>query len=201
MSRWPATAIATLEAAAARGWRAPEEARLGRWLLRAAGGFTGRANSALAVGDPGMAVDAAVTEVCSWYRARGLPPMIAVPYPADRPQDSTLDAYLGQSGWPARAGAATVMTAAPDTAAAQVRDGDVRVDLDAEPDDEWLRLYRPRQQPLPPIARLLLLSAPWQSFGSVRQSGHTVAVGRVDEGLGFARHHGYHYRVAPAAPS
>jgi hypothetical protein len=40
------TPITELEAAAADGWRAPEEAALGDWRLRAAEGFTGRANSA-----------------------------------------------------------------------------------------------------------------------------------------------------------
>jgi hypothetical protein len=35
--------IADLEQAAAGGWRAPDQAALGRWLLRSAGGFTGRA--------------------------------------------------------------------------------------------------------------------------------------------------------------
>jgi GNAT superfamily N-acetyltransferase len=40
--------IDDLEHAATPGWRALEEDRLGDWLLRAASGFTGRANSALA---------------------------------------------------------------------------------------------------------------------------------------------------------
>ena len=53
--------IAELEAVAAQGWRAPEEAPLGGWLLRAAEGFTGRANSALAVGDPGLPLADALT--------------------------------------------------------------------------------------------------------------------------------------------
>ena len=65
----------------ARGWRAPEEASLGNWLLRAAEGFTGRANSALAVGDPGLPLAGAVDEAEAWYRARGLPPMIVIPGP------------------------------------------------------------------------------------------------------------------------
>jgi N-acetylglutamate synthase len=69
--------IGDLEAVAAKGWRAPEETRLGGWLLRAARGFTGRANSALAAGDPGMPLTEAVTEVCRWYAARDLPAMRA----------------------------------------------------------------------------------------------------------------------------
>ena len=46
-SSWHGLSIAELEVIAAKGWRAPEEERLGGWLLRAAQGFTGRANSAL----------------------------------------------------------------------------------------------------------------------------------------------------------
>ena len=53
--------------------------RLGSWLLRADGGFTGRANSALPLGDPGLPLAGAVDEVEAWYRARGLPPMIVIP--------------------------------------------------------------------------------------------------------------------------
>jgi GNAT superfamily N-acetyltransferase len=43
-----------IELAAARHWQAPEEGYLGEWLLRAGAGFTGRANSALPLGDPGV---------------------------------------------------------------------------------------------------------------------------------------------------
>ena len=42
---------------AAAHWRGTEEEWLGEWLLRAADGFTGRANSALPLGDPGLPLD------------------------------------------------------------------------------------------------------------------------------------------------
>jgi ribosomal protein S18 acetylase RimI-like enzyme len=252
--------ISDLEQAAARGWRAPEEAALGDWLLRAADGFTGRANSALAVGDPGLPLAAAITEVTRWYRARGLPAMVAVPYPLGQPGSTAVDRFLGgELGWPARPGAATVMTAAPgavaSAAAAPAAAADV--DVNPEPDEAWLALYRFGGRRPPPVSRRLLMSAPWQAFGSVQESGGTVAIGRVAmagdwagltavevhprhrrrglggaitaalaaeaaargaDGLylqveddndaaralyrrvGFADHHGYHYRVAPAAP-
>ena len=104
--------IAEVEAVAAQGWRAPEEARLGGWLLRAAEGFTGRANSALAVGDPGLPLADALARVCDWYAARGLPPMIAIPHPLGRPGDGHVDRFLDRRGWGVRAGPAVVMTAA-----------------------------------------------------------------------------------------
>jgi ribosomal protein S18 acetylase RimI-like enzyme len=78
--------IPDLERVAAFGWRAADEDRLGEWLLRAADGFTGRANSALAIGEPGMSLPAAIEEVTRWYGARGLPAMVAVPYPVGGPQ-------------------------------------------------------------------------------------------------------------------
>ncbi len=68
--------IIDLERMAAAHWRGTEEEWLGDWLLRAAEGFTGRANSALPLGDPGLPLDEALAAVTQWYRARGLPPMI-----------------------------------------------------------------------------------------------------------------------------
>jgi N-acetylglutamate synthase len=181
-----AISIRDLEEAAAGSWRAPEEAPLGGWLLRAGGGFTGRANSALATGDPGMPLGDALAEVGRWYAARGLPPMVSVAYPTGDPQASPLDRFLAGRDWPVRANAATVMTAAPGEVADRTLDPALRVDLDTEPDEQWLALYRFRGQPLPPIARQLLLSSPWQRFASVREAGRTIAVGRVSVANGWA---------------
>jgi N-acetylglutamate synthase len=180
--------IRDLEEAAAGGWRAPEETRLGGWLLRAGSGFTGRANSALATGDPGMPLAEAVAEVCRWYTARKLPALVTVAYPTGDPHAEPVDRFLAGRGWPVRPGAATVMTAVSASVADATADATtaVRVDLDAEPDEPWLARYRFRGQALPPIARRLLLSAPWQRFASVREAGHTIAVGRLAVAGGWA---------------
>ena len=78
--------ISALELVASGSWQPPELGRLGEWQLRAAEGFTGRANSALAVGDPGVPLEQAIDLVTAWYTARGLPPTLAVPYLlGDRP--------------------------------------------------------------------------------------------------------------------
>ncbi len=116
--------IAEFERMAARHWRGTEEEWLGDWLLRAAEGFTGRANSALPLGDHGRSPDAAVAAVTGWYRARGLPPMIAVPTPgtpdSPRPPSSpgqvlspgdALDLDLARRGWLVRSSPAFVMVA------------------------------------------------------------------------------------------
>ena len=54
-------------------WPAAETERVGDWVLRAAAGFSSRANSALLVGDPGLPWPEAVHRMEEFYRARGLP--------------------------------------------------------------------------------------------------------------------------------
>ncbi len=179
--------ITALERAAALGWRAPEEERLGGWLLRAAGGFTGRANSALATGNPGRPRGAALEAVRQWYAARGLPAMLAVPYPAGQPAASRLDQHLGQRGWTVRSGPATVMTADSGPVARYQDVPELAIDVDPEPDGAWLARYHYRGQAgLPAIARQVLMSAPWQAFGSVRAGGQTIGIGRVAGAAGWA---------------
>ncbi|MGO9083534.1 MAG: GNAT family N-acetyltransferase [Streptosporangiaceae bacterium] len=204
-------AIADLERAAAEHWQAADRALLGGWLLRAAAGFTGRANSALPLGDPALPPAAAVDAVTGWYRSRALTPMVVIPGPLGGPagEMARLDDLLASRGWTIRADAAVVMTAQAADITGQPgtgqpgtgqpgtgqpgtgqpgtgQPGTGRVELAAEPDSGWLSLYRYRGQQLPPTARELLLSAPWQAFGSVRSGGKPVAVGRVSVAAGWA---------------
>jgi ribosomal protein S18 acetylase RimI-like enzyme len=183
----PAISVGQLEARAARDWRAPDSEWLGGWLLRAADGFTGRANSALAVGDPGRPLDEAVAQVCAWYGARGLPPMVAVPFPVSGPAASPVDRLLAEQGWLLRQRPAVVMTAATAVIARAAAGHDpAEIRVAAEPDKEWLERYHYRGQELAPVAVTLLTSAPWQAFASVREAGQTVAVGRVAGADGWA---------------
>ena len=174
--------VTDLAAVAALSWRAPTQERHGNWLLRAADGFTGRANSALALGPPTVPVAEMTEWVQRWYAQRGLPAMIAIPYALGGPQSDPVDRHLDARGWTIRSGAATVMTASPDAAA----DADPRVGIDPEPDQQWLGMYHYRGQRLPPVARQLLTSAPWQAFASVREAGQVVAIGRVAVAAGWA---------------
>ena len=178
--------ISALELVASGSWQPPEQGRLGEWQLRAAEGFTGRANSALAVGDPGVPLEQAIDRVTAWYTARGLPPTLAVPYPLGDPGGSELNRLLDARGWSTRSGPAVVMTAEPGAIPAPNGAGTGQVLIAAEPDDRWMSLYHYRGQDLPPIARTMLLSAPWQAFGSVREDGQTIAVARVAAADGWA---------------
>ncbi|HLV57608.1 MAG TPA: GNAT family N-acetyltransferase [Natronosporangium sp.] len=149
--------VRDLEYAANDAWPAPEQERLGDWLLRAAGGWSRRANSALPVGDPGRPLPAAIDEVTRWYRARGLDPAVNVPLPLAR----RVDAELAARGW--RRGP-TVLTQTAPLAVLRSRlpDGG-RVRLATTPDADWLALTRPGHHPpggsggeVPPVALRVL---------------------------------------------
>lgn len=66
----------TAELLCADAWPAVTEDNVGDWRLRAASGFTGRANSALAVGDPGIPAGQALDRVCEFAHANGIPPVV-----------------------------------------------------------------------------------------------------------------------------
>jgi GNAT superfamily N-acetyltransferase len=184
-------AITEVERAAAAHWRGTEERRLGGWILRAAGGVTGRANSALPLGSPGLPLDDALAEVVAWYRARGLPPMIAVPMPLTG--SCGLDGELSARAWSLRPGPVFVMTAdlARLPGPAGLPDG-LELRADGRPDEKWLRLHGypvgPGGPGLPPARMKLLMSAEEQAFVSIRPAGggEAVAVARLSYGGGWA---------------
>ncbi|WP_441250397.1 GNAT family N-acetyltransferase [Kitasatospora sp. McL0602] len=70
-----------LQRLATRSWPAVEREQLGEWTLRAAAGFTSRANSCQALGDPGLPLPEALAAVERWYAARGLPGVIEITTP------------------------------------------------------------------------------------------------------------------------
>jgi N-acetylglutamate synthase len=173
----PDRRVEDLERAAALHWQAPETEPLGEWRLRAAAGFTGRANSALPVGDPGLPLAEAVTAAEDWYRRRDLRPMIVLPQGA---APDPLESLLAERSWVPRPGPAFVMTAdIADIPASRARVEGADVQFAPEPDEAFLGLYRYRGQDLPPIARTLMVSAPWQAFGTISHQGRAVACGRV----------------------
>ena len=67
-----------LEAACSDAWPPLAQDQVGQWRLRWADGFTGRANSALAIGDPGVGLPAALGAVCEFAHSHGIPPKIQV---------------------------------------------------------------------------------------------------------------------------
>jgi N-acetylglutamate synthase len=170
----PPLDVPALERLAARSWRGLEEQRHGDWLLRAGGGFTGRANSALVVGSPPEPLEDAVATVTEWYRARGLPPRAQVPLPGSEAADEALAA----AGW-TRDEDVLVLTAS----VAGWADPSTTVDLSPTPDDAWLAGYRYRGTPLPPVASEVLLKADGPVFASVRVDPAPAPLAAVARGV------------------
>jgi N-acetylglutamate synthase len=152
----PQRDVRAVELAAARAWRGVDRALLGAWQLRAAEGFTGRANSCLPIGEPGMALPSAVDAVVEWYAARALPPRFQVP---SRLAD-VLDRLLESRAW-ISSGETVVMTSTPAKvlgALSAAPASPYRVDVADNVTDDWLALYhhRGRAASLPPAARSVL---------------------------------------------
>ncbi|WP_186776753.1 GNAT family N-acetyltransferase [Streptomyces salinarius] len=136
--RGPAASYEELARVAARAWPPVESERLGAWELRAAGGFTRRANSVLPLGDPGLPLDEALTAVRRWYGERGLPAYVQTATGAAGTQEP-LCAELERRGW-VREVTAEVWTGglAP---VADLSEG-AGVVLSREADEAWLARYQ-----------------------------------------------------------
>ncbi|WP_103531174.1 GNAT family N-acetyltransferase [Streptomyces sp. SM11] len=150
--RGPAASFEELAAVTARAWQPVESETLGDWRLRAAGGFTRRANSALPLGDPGLPLDEALGRVRGWYEERGLPAYVQTATGAEGTQE-ILCAELERHGW-RREVSAEVRIAA----LAPVGDRDAEVSavrLSRAPDAAWLARYQRFSTPGPHVLRVL----------------------------------------------
>lgn len=162
-----------LTAIASRGWPAPVSEALGAWQLRAAGGFTGRANSAAVHGEPGMELAEALEAVERFYARQELPALAQVV------QGSRWDNAFETAGWVPTGGAlggavvrvADLRTVAPDPDP----DPDADAIVAAHASDEWLRLYHRVEDP---AAARSVLEGP-STVGFVQLETPVAAIGRV----------------------
>ncbi|MFE6778804.1 GNAT family N-acetyltransferase [Streptomyces sp. NPDC057702] len=183
--RGPATDAYELDRVAARAWPPADRLRLAPagadptaglaagagWELRAAGGFTRRANSVLPLGDPGLPLDEALRRVRAWYDERGLPTYVHVSRDGAGGQQD-LATELARRGW-TNEGTAEVWTAAlapvADRDPAPFRDPDgiggapsgsfggaagpgttgLRAEVSRTVSDAWLARYQRFGEPVP----------------------------------------------------
>jgi GNAT superfamily N-acetyltransferase len=173
--RPPAADVVALELAANEAWPAPIQSRLGSWILRAAENWTGRANSALAVGDPDRTLEAAIDGVEEWYAAHGQQALINAPMPLAAPVNAALDAR----GWTARP-----LTLVQTGLLAPLLTGPARGDLPPvgladSPADDWFTMVAEHKGTLPPTAVRILTGVPDLVFAHVRDAdGDLLAVAR-----------------------
>lgn len=127
--------IRKLEHAAALAWPGLEQRWVNGWFLRAAGGHTHRANSAVPLGFEADA--SALPEIVDWYAERGLTPWLSLPDRLYRLADAPPHletVVMTRAVGAEESGAAATFAATPDT--------------------EWLRLYR-RDVPVDVLAAVV----------------------------------------------
>ncbi|MGW5030922.1 GNAT family N-acetyltransferase [Streptomyces nigra] len=172
--RGPAATYEELARVAARAWRPVESERLGGWELRAAAGFTRRANSVLPLGDPGLPLDAALDAVRRWYAARGLPAYVQTATGAEGTQE-LLCAELEERGWEREVTAELWIGALAPVADRHEGSGVV---LSREADEAWLARYQ--RKGVSDVALKVLGSGPSVWFASIpaEDGGVPAAIGR-----------------------
>ncbi|MGW9249265.1 GNAT family N-acetyltransferase [Streptomyces badius] len=173
--RGPAASFEELAAVTARAWQPVENETLGDWRLRAAGGFTRRANSALPLGDPGLPLGEALGRVRRWYEERGLPAYVQTATGAEGTQE-LLCAELEGHGWRREVSAEVRIAALAPVGDREAEVSAVR--LTREPDAAWLARYQRFSTPGPHVLRVLG-SGPSVWFATVPGSGDAPdAIGR-----------------------
>lgn len=173
--RGPAASYEELARVAARAWRPVESERLGGWELRAAGGFTRRANSVLPLGDPGRPLDEALSAVRQWYGDRGLPAYVQTATGAEGTQEA-LCAELERRGWTREVSAELWIGALAPLAD---RGEPAGVTLSRTADEAWLARYQ--RKGVSEVALKVLGSGPSVWFATVpgpAEGAAPAAIGR-----------------------
>ena len=186
-----------LQHIAAGTWPPLRHDRLGDWLLGSSDGWTRRANSVIAAGDPGLPLAAAIDTVVAWYARHEQPPraQLVLPDPdspatVDDPalrRAVELDAALADRGWPAEAPTQLLTAPIHRLRTAPRPAGLPAVLLSDAPSADWLTLFGARKG-LSPAAHAVLTGGR-AMFAEVRIDGTLAAIGRgsvADGHLGLA---------------
>lgn len=162
---------AALERDCADAWPAITDEALGQWRLRAAGGFTGRANSVLTVGDPGIPVPAALVRAVAFAHANGIPPKAHVI------TDSPVERHVAAAGWRVdddHPGGADVLVMTGPLPTGPTPSG---VTVPEHPASTWWPLAVGAPEPTA-AQRHVLAGRPGVGFGIAIDDGRTVGVVR-----------------------
>jgi len=162
-----------------RGWPPRVLEPLGRWTLRAAGGFSGRANSAGVHGDPGTGFEDALARVEDFYVSQSLPPKAQVI------DETPWARRFADAGWTGIGGTrdhAVVQVAdlATVLSTARVRPSDVAVTLEPTVTADWLAAAERDADAYDPHDVQHVLASPrFVVFASVRGDQGLEAVARM----------------------
>jgi GNAT superfamily N-acetyltransferase len=154
----------------ALGRPAVETSYVGEWLLRASSGWTGRGNSLLPAGSPGMPVPEALKHAETFYDERGLPPQALIRLGSPEAEE------LLARGWtdarPEQSDVLVMHTTLDHVNAQPEYD----VLIAEHPGDAWYAAAFDGAVPEP--APKVLEGAPKAVFASITLDGRTAAVGR-----------------------
>jgi ribosomal protein S18 acetylase RimI-like enzyme len=205
----PHLAISThdLEAIMVEGLAPLERGELGGWLLRAADGFTGRANSVLPLGDPGVSLSEAVDYCQSWYDQRELPPLFSLFGPAGfAAGDDPLGADLLARGYQQVKSTAVLTAATGELPPELPHLGGAQVLLESTPSPVWWDAWaaaRGHPDAVRATARAVMTGSPDQLFARLEVGGAVIGLGRIVFAQGwagvFALHVGPQHRRSGAA--
>ncbi len=190
--RAPLAAVVRLEGLCADAWPAQAERPLGAWRMRAAGDYTARANSALALGSPGLPMAEALAEVRRFAGEHAVPSRVQVPV------GSPWDRAVAAEGWVLNVGHAK--GAEVSVMVAPVSDLEpppgLRIELPSRPTADWWRLAT--GGPPTPAQERVLAGAPDTAFGMLRDPGGAV-LGQVRAAVVADHVHVSMLEVVPAA--
>ncbi|MEV6358984.1 N-acetylglutamate synthase, CG3035 family [Nocardia asteroides] len=126
--------IRSLEAAAAAAWPGRNHLWIDGWLARAGNGYTGRANSAVPLGESGvpavLSIDT-MRRIADWYTANDLPLLLQLP-------DRLAPVPPGWNTW------SETVVLGLDISNFVLPQGPSMVRVAAAPDDGWLAMHRYR---------------------------------------------------------
>ena len=174
-----------LERIMVAGWQPVERAELGGWVLRAAAGFTGRANSVLPLGNPGVPLTEAVDCCESWYDERGLRRLFALFGPAGfAVDDDPLGRELLGRGYTPFNNTAVLTTAIGALPQEVPHASGARVRLDPELSPLWWAASATQERTAADssaaeAARAVLTGSPDQLFASLEVNDAVIGVARV----------------------
>ncbi|GEL24154.1 hypothetical protein PSU4_31080 [Pseudonocardia sulfidoxydans NBRC 16205] len=188
--RAPWTDVARLQNLCADAWPALVDRPLGAWRLRAAGGFSGRANAAVAVGDPGVGTAAALSIVRGFAEEHGIAPRVLAPV------GSPWSRAVRAEGWVPDAAHQPGPEVSTQVAACEALATDAPLPVRDSPADGWWDLVLGSSPT--PAQRHVLASAGTRiahlGFGSTGDLSGVVRLAVVDDHLHVSR-----LAVAPAA--
>ncbi|MBP2320782.1 GNAT superfamily N-acetyltransferase [Kibdelosporangium banguiense] len=163
-------AIIRLESECAAAWPALVDEPLGQWRMRAAAGFTGRANSTLTLGDPGVGIASALDNAVGFAQRHGIDPCAHVVV------GSPVEGEIAGQGW-------VVNEAHPGGAESLVMTGPLTpgsyegAEIADTPPSTWWELAAGSARPTV-AQRHVLSSMPGVGYGTLVKDGQLVATVR-----------------------